>query len=194
MLIVFVGGAAFSVHRIGGREWGISLALGLVSLPLGAAIRYIPNGPCEAFFKKVRLMPNPDILPTTRADAETGLGFAINRVHDNLGTFSQVRGGRMRGSSFVGKSRAGKVDETGAKKKPASELLTMLPTLMMSNIVSSNWMPTSGGSLSDPAGFDPSVSSAELWKNKYEVHPDTPPNDPVFQIFRQPPHSPSPAR
>lgn len=98
----------------------------------------------------------------------------------------------MRASSFVGKSRASRVDEDGARKKPAQELLTMLPTLMVSHIVGSNWTPSNGGSLSDPAGFDPSVSSSELWKNKYEVHPDTPKNDPVFQIFRQPPNSSSP--
>lgn len=102
----------------------------------------------------------------------------------------------MRASSFVGKSRTSPAgDKPNVKKpdvkKPASALMTMMPTIILSGIVGSNWAPAQGGSLSDPAGFDPSMSSAELWKNKYEVHPDTPKDDPVFRIFSQPPSSPA---
>ncbi|ETW83423.1 P-type ATPase [Heterobasidion irregulare TC 32-1] len=184
VLIVFVGGAAFQVTRIGGREWGISLALGLVSIPLGALIRCIPNAPVERLISKIHLRPfwrKEEKLPTTRADAEPGFGFAMDRMRDNLGTFSTVRGGRMRSSSFVVKSRSGRADADAPKVVP--ELLTMFPSLMASHIVGSNWTPQSNGSLSDPAGFDPSRSSAALWENKFEVHPDTPPNDPVFKLL-----------
>ena len=59
----------------------------------------------------------------------------------------------------------------------------MIPTLVASHVVTSNWKPRTGGSLSDPAGFDPSKSSAALWENKYEVHPDTPADDPVFRVL-----------
>ena len=103
ILIVFIGGSAFQVTRIGGREWGIALALGFVSIPLGAALRCIPNEPTERFFRKIRLMRAPEELPTTRPDGEWNM--AIDLVRDNLGTFSHIRGGRMRASSFVGKSR-----------------------------------------------------------------------------------------
>lgn len=101
---MFVGGAAFQVTRIGGREWGIGVALGFVSIPLGALIRCIPNGPIERLFIKIRLMPNPEVLPTTTPQAEWN--SAIRLVRDNLSTFSHVRGGRMRASSYVGKSRS----------------------------------------------------------------------------------------
>jgi hypothetical protein len=40
-----------------------------------------------------------------------------------------------------------------------SGLLAMVPTL----VVASNWQPRVSVSLSDPAGFDPSRSSADLW-------------------------------
>jgi P-type Ca2+ transporter type 2C len=94
---------------MGGREWGISIALGFVSIPLGALIRCIPNGPCERFFKAVRLLPRPaSELPTKRPDTEWNA--AIERVRDNLGTFANIRGGRMRASSFVGKSRKARLD------------------------------------------------------------------------------------
>ncbi|KAI0312928.1 hypothetical protein OF83DRAFT_1143615, partial [Amylostereum chailletii] len=181
VLIVFVGGAAFQVTPIAGREWGISLALGVVSIPLGALIRYVPNAPCERFFKLVHLIPNPEVLPTARPDAEPGLGFAMDRVRDNLGTFSTVRGGRMRSSSFVVKSRSGRPEEGVSGVVPG--LLTMLPSLVGAQIVGSHWVPRNGGSLSDPAGFDPSKSSTALWENKFEVHPDTPKDDPVFKIL-----------
>lgn len=103
ILIVFVGGAAFQVTRIGGREWGIGIALGVVSIPLGALLRCIPNAPIERLFIKVRLLPNPEVLPTKRPDAEWN--SAIQMVRDNLSTFSHIRGARMRASSYVVKSR-----------------------------------------------------------------------------------------
>ena len=102
ILICSVGGAAFSVTRIDGREWGISLALGFVSIPLGALLRCIPNEPVDRFFVKVHLMFNPEILPTARPDSEWYP--AIDLARDNLATFAHVHGGRLRASSYVGKS------------------------------------------------------------------------------------------
>jgi Ca2+-transporting ATPase len=58
----------------------------------------------------------------------------------------------------------------------------MVPSLVASHIVAPVWQPR-GGSLSDPAGFDPSRSSAALWENKFEVHPNTPRDDPVFRLL-----------
>ena len=64
-------------------------------------------------------------------------------------------------------------------------LLAMVPSLVASHIVAPHWQQprTTGGSLSDPAGFDPSRSSAALWENKFEVHPDTPRDDPVYRLL-----------
>ncbi|RDX57115.1 calcium-translocating P-type ATPase [Lentinus brumalis] len=176
ILIVFVGGAAFQVTRIGGREWGIGLALGFVSIPLGALIRMIPNGPIERFFIKVRLMPNPNVLPTTRP--ETEWNTAIQLVRDNLNTFSHVRGGRMRASSYVGKSRS--VNLAPESRVALPSIMTMVPTLIASSI-GARWAPQSPSGLSHPASFDPSKSSAALWEGKIQIHPDTKPDDPVMQ-------------
>jgi P-type Ca2+ transporter type 2C len=43
ILIINFGGSAFSIARLNGAQWGVSLILGLFSLPLGALIRLIPN-------------------------------------------------------------------------------------------------------------------------------------------------------
>lgn len=106
---MFVGGAAFQVTHIGSREWGISLGLGAVSLPLGALIRLLPNEPFERLFTWVRLIPRTEELPTVRPDSEWTQ--AIELVRDNLATFANVRGGRVRSSSFVGKSRSARIQE-----------------------------------------------------------------------------------
>lgn len=99
---MFVGGAAFQVTHIGGREWGISLALGFASIPLGAAIRCIPNKPVENLFIKIHLIPNPNVLPVAHTDEWNP---AIDKVRDNLEAFAWVRGGRVDGSSHVWKAR-----------------------------------------------------------------------------------------
>ena len=43
ILIIYVGGTAFSVTRINGVQWATSIILGLLSLPFGALLRLIPN-------------------------------------------------------------------------------------------------------------------------------------------------------
>ncbi|KAI0833641.1 calcium-translocating P-type ATPase [Trametes gibbosa] len=175
ILIVFVGGAAFQVTRIGGREWGIGIALGLVSIPLGALIRCIPNGPVERFFIKIHLLPNPQVLPTSAPEADWN--SAIRLVRDNLSTFSHVRGGRMRASSYVGKSRNARIAPESRVALPS--IMTMVPTLIASSI-GAGWAPQSPSGLSNPAQFDPSKSSAALWEGKIQIHPDTKPDDPVM--------------
>jgi Ca2+-transporting ATPase len=80
---------------MGPREWVISLAFGWVPLPLGALIRLVPNEPCERAFKKLQLLPTPELLPTTRSDAGPGSLFAMDQVR---GTSAEHR---MHGSSSV---------------------------------------------------------------------------------------------
>jgi P-type Ca2+ transporter type 2C len=105
ILIVFAGGSAFQVTRINSKEWGISLALGAVSIPLGALVRLLPNKLFSDLFEKIGLFSAPkSTLPSTNPNAD-GWTNAISLVRDNLGTFAQVRGGRLRSSSFIGKSR-----------------------------------------------------------------------------------------
>ncbi|KIK99153.1 hypothetical protein PAXRUDRAFT_132713 [Paxillus rubicundulus Ve08.2h10] len=176
VVIVFVGGAAFQVTHIGAREWGISLALGVVSIPLGALIRLMPNKPFERLFTAIRLLPSPEVLPTIRPDAEWNL--AIELVRDNLATFANLRGGRLRSSSFVGKSRSARLHDE--RRVPLPSIMTMVPTLIASSI-GAGWAPQSHGSLSDPARYDPSKSSAALWEGRFQIHPDTKPDDPILQ-------------
>lgn len=101
---MFVGGDAFQVTALPARYWGISLALGFVSIPLGVLIRYIPTPPLERLFIKLRIMSAEDVLPTTKPDA-IEWNAAIVKVRDNLSLFSRLRGGRVNSSAFILKSR-----------------------------------------------------------------------------------------
>ena len=58
----------------------------------------------------------------------------------------------------------------------------MVPLLDTSHVVATDCQPCASGSLSDP-GFNPSKQSATLWENEFEVHPDTPRDDPVYRLL-----------
>ncbi|EDR08465.1 Ca-transporting ATPase [Laccaria bicolor S238N-H82] len=180
VLIVFVGGAAFQVTHIPGREWGISIALGVVSIPLGVLVRCLPNGPFEKLFTLLGLFGKPEVLPTRRPDADTWNG-AITLVRDNLSIFANIRGGRVRSSSVVVKSRSARLSQEFPHLRMSS-VLTMAPTLMAGAVATGGCFQRRGN-LSDPAHADPSKSSAALWEGKLQMHPDTPLDDPVYQRF-----------
>jgi Ca2+-transporting ATPase len=66
----------------------------------------------EKFFKAIRLMSEPEVLPTVQPDKDKdGWPGAIDRVRDNLSTFANIRGGRLRSSSFVIKSRSQRLSQ-----------------------------------------------------------------------------------
>ena len=111
---MFVGGHAFQVTQIPGREWGISLALGFMSLPIGFLIRCVPNDHIEPFFKKMGLLKESSELPTTSPEA-SDWNPAIKLVQEKLTMFSKIRGGRLRASSFVVKSRTTRMKEADVR-------------------------------------------------------------------------------
>lgn len=130
-LIIFVGGAAFSVTRIEAKYWATSVVIGALSLPIGVIIRLIPNGPCivigRAFLKvwygiaHILIKPFRSLLyvlhlkkrpeEVENGDEEHALqnkgpnGEKVSLVRDNLEVLSMLRGGRTRSSSFVQRSR-----------------------------------------------------------------------------------------
>ncbi|KAK0724204.1 hypothetical protein B0H67DRAFT_101167 [Lasiosphaeris hirsuta] len=43
VLIIFVGSTAFKIHPLNGKEWGLSIGLGAISIPWGILIRLTPD-------------------------------------------------------------------------------------------------------------------------------------------------------
>jgi Ca2+-transporting ATPase len=93
-MIMFVGGVAFSVTRLDGTQWGISIALGFFSLPVGVFIRLIPDERVRkcipAFFARRR---TPAII-VSNGDDRWNQGLVA--IRDELALIKRIRGGRLR--------------------------------------------------------------------------------------------------
>ncbi|KDN51974.1 calcium-translocating P-type ATPase [Tilletiaria anomala UBC 951] len=186
ILIVFVGGAAFRVTRLSGRDWAISIIAGMLTIPIGVLVRLIPTEPIEQAAKRYRLIADPDALPSSAKgpagsaleddyvaqakdyEEATGLG----QVAERLSAFSRIRGGRVRATDFVLKTRAKRMRE--ADVHPHS-LMALVPALIGASI-GSGWKPTNPreASMKDPAAGDPTLDSVELFRGERLVfHPDT---------------------
>ncbi|MCJ1314128.1 hypothetical protein MMC25_007808 [Agyrium rufum] len=96
ILIVFVGGAAFDVTRIDGAQWGISVILGLISLPVAIVIRLIPD---EIFAKILptvmyRNSKTPSVIISDE-EAQYQWIPPLEDIKDELAFLKKVRGGRL---------------------------------------------------------------------------------------------------
>ncbi|KAK4052003.1 plasma membrane calcium [Microbotryomycetes sp. JL221] len=159
-LIVNFGGAAFQVTRIGGRDWAISVILGLISIPVAVLIRLLPPGPFERMLIKLRLYPDPN-APVQEAPSATEAKWdeGIQRTIDDFRMYKTIRGGRLHNSPVkVLRSKSRQLKKAGLQP---SALGIIAPTLIVGS-VGAGWRPTNG-TLSDPASSDPSTSTSHLF-------------------------------
>lgn len=115
VLIIFIGGQAFSITSLNGTQWGISLVLGLLSLPVGVIIRLIPD---ELIRKVVPVMwtrkQGPRLLVSDE-DRRYEWNPALEEIRDHLAFLKTVRGGRLKNlkyklqhpESLIPRSRSG---------------------------------------------------------------------------------------
>jgi Ca2+-transporting ATPase len=103
VIIIFFSGDAFGVTTLTGVQWGISLVLGFLSIPVGILIRLIP----DAWIRKaVDLIPIPrwrrkrNEVPELAVEGN-GLGDALLDVKDDLAFLKRVRGGRIRAMGWA---------------------------------------------------------------------------------------------
>lgn len=102
IMIIFVGGRAFNVTRLGGEQWAISIVLGFLSIPVGALIRCIPDEPLirmtPKFLKKRRKGPE-----VTISDEEEQYRFPkpLADVKEELSFLKKVKGGRLNNLRFA---------------------------------------------------------------------------------------------
>jgi Ca2+-transporting ATPase len=66
--IVFVGGNAFSVTRLDGVQWAVSLLLGFLSLPAGLLLRLLPNKYLRPVLRQFENVSFPRIRRRRQAD------------------------------------------------------------------------------------------------------------------------------
>ena len=95
IMIVFIGGTAFSVHRLNSAQWAYSLVLGALSIPIAIIIRLIPDElirrliPC--FFSRGR---TPNVLITDE-ERQYQWNPAFEEIRDELAFLKMLRGGRL---------------------------------------------------------------------------------------------------
>lgn len=102
ILIMFVGGAAFSIHRINAPQWGYSLVLGVLSIPFAVVIRCFPD---ELFAKMIPSLPrknrpSPEVLIEDDSAGITQWNPALEEIRDELAFLKKLRGGRMSELSY----------------------------------------------------------------------------------------------
>jgi Ca2+-transporting ATPase len=97
-MIIFVGGVAFKVVRLNGMQWGISIVLGFLSLPVGVIVRLIPDELIRkcipAYFKR---KPTPEVVVS---DEEYQWNEGLLEIRDELAFIKRIRGGRLSNLKF----------------------------------------------------------------------------------------------
>lgn len=100
VLIIFVGGEAFKINRLDGKEWGLSIGLGAISIPWGAAIRLFPDSWVAAalpWFIRKKWAPE-----TISSDLEEQHRAEVDGIHPPLRVLTGIRGARARKNMRVG--------------------------------------------------------------------------------------------
>ncbi|PLN83841.1 putative P-type calcium ATPase [Aspergillus taichungensis] len=96
VLIIFVGGKAFSVTALNGPQWGVSLVLGVLSLPVGIIIRLIPDELIEKLIPTFwHRKKGPELLVSDE-DRRYEWNPALEEIRDQLKFIKTLRGGRLK--------------------------------------------------------------------------------------------------
>lgn len=101
VMIVFVGGTAFHVHRLNGPQWAYCLILGLLSLPIAVVIRLIPDELIRKFTPHITF--RKDSSPQLFVSDEERIHEwrpELEEIRQELTFLKKIRGGRMAGLAY----------------------------------------------------------------------------------------------
>ncbi|KAJ5204393.1 ATPase P-type K/Mg/Cd/Cu/Zn/Na/Ca/Na/H-transporter [Penicillium cinerascens] len=118
ILIIFVGGQAFSVKRLDeGSQWAVSLVLGALSVPIAVIIRLTPDEFIRNLVPHFWHRHKKDSPELVVSDEERRFEWhpALEDIRDQLQFIKAVRGGRLRNirhklqrpQEFLPRSRSG---------------------------------------------------------------------------------------
>ncbi|CDM28491.1 hypothetical protein DTO013E5_1052 [Penicillium roqueforti] len=97
ILIIFFGGAAFSVKRLNeGSQWAVSLVLGAISIPIAVIIRLIPDEFISRLIPHFWNRNKGPALVISDEDRNYEWNPALEEIRDQLAFLKRVRGGRLR--------------------------------------------------------------------------------------------------
>lgn len=115
ILIVFVGGQAFSVTPLNGGQWAVALVLGVISVPVAVVIRLIPDDFIRRLIPTFWSRNKAPQLIVSDEDRKFQWNPALEEIRDQLTFLKTVRGGRLRNlkhklqhpQEFLPRSRSG---------------------------------------------------------------------------------------
>lgn len=200
ILIMFVGGAAFSVIKLTGRDWAVSIVIGAVSWPLAVLIRLIPTQPIEDLLIRWRIMSDPNALPATSGDvdgsddgkkdtrARTFSEWlpAVGQVGEQLNSFRGIRSGRIRATPRIYESRAHQLKSANIHHQ---SILAMVPGFVVASI-GGNWRSepqreTKKTQQKEVVQDGETVDTVTLFKDgKLTFHPETSEDDDLLRRLK----------
>ena len=95
IMIVFVGGAAFSVHRLNKAQWGYSIVLGFLSIPVGIMLRIIPDDFIRKLIPSWLMRENPPKVMVSDEERQYEWNPALEEIREELTFLKKLRGGRL---------------------------------------------------------------------------------------------------
>ncbi|KAG9667383.1 calcium-translocating P-type ATPase, partial [Aureobasidium melanogenum] len=101
VMIMFVGGRAFSVERLTGEQWGYSVGLGAISIPIGVIIRLIPD---ELITRLIPAWLKRKAAPKLVVEDEERpfeYSQALLDIRDELAFIKRIKGGRLNQIKFT---------------------------------------------------------------------------------------------
>jgi Ca2+-transporting ATPase len=104
ILIIFVGGAAFSIadKDQSGGMWGIALVLGFISIPIGVLIRLIPDSFVIKLVPEFLRRRAKQVPGLTISDEEMDMyPEPLVDVRDELNFLRRMKGGRLNNLKFA---------------------------------------------------------------------------------------------
>ncbi|KAL8722536.1 MAG: hypothetical protein Q9225_001004 [Loekoesia sp. 1 TL-2023] len=95
VMIIFVGGRAFSTVRLNGSQWAYSLILGLISIPVAMLLRLIPDKYVGKIIPRgFRRKATPE-LRISDAERQYEWNPALVEIKEELSFLKKLRGGRL---------------------------------------------------------------------------------------------------
>lgn len=93
IMIIFIGGVAFSVKPLTGPEWAISIILGAISLPVAVVIRLLPDSWLESIIPDWMLRKDVNVYVSHNERFEWSKPYMD--IHEELSFLKTIRGGRI---------------------------------------------------------------------------------------------------
>ena len=96
-MIVFIGGAAFGVHRLNAAQWAYSLILGAASMPFAIIFRLIPDELIQSILPRwtQRVSSKPALTVEDDEESIRPWNPVLEEIREELTFLKRLRGGRM---------------------------------------------------------------------------------------------------